>query len=58
MSSRVHFKGRGKKTRPTCPKCGEDLKRSYVYSWNSETKKGNFTATGWECVPCKYKQFD
>jgi predicted amidophosphoribosyltransferase len=58
MSNRIHFKGRGKKTRPTCPHCQQDLKRSYEYCWNPETKKGKFEANGWECKKDKYKQWD
>jgi C4-type Zn-finger protein len=55
---RIHFKGRGKTIKPTCPNCQEDLKRSYEYEWNKVIKKGKCTANGWECKKCKYKIWD
>ena len=55
---RIHFKGRGKTERPVCPKCGEDLKRTYTRVWNPKTKRGTFVTSGWECEKDQYKIWD
>lgn len=54
---RTHFKGRGKTERPVCPRCGDDLKRSYE---SFEIKKGTWSKKpyGWHCSKCKYQIFD
>jgi len=56
-AKRVHFKGRGKTTKPTCPHCQQDLKRSYE---SVEIASGNWSKVpyGWHCKPCKYQIFD
>lgn len=56
MSENLRRKGRGRTVRPTCPTCQQDLKRSYNKTWDG--KKGKFIPSGWECVECKYKQWD
>jgi|GEM_PF-4092612 len=52
---RPRFKGRGKTERPICPKCGEDLKRSYETA--EEWKKGK-VPYGWHCKKCKHQEWD
>lgn len=57
MSKRVCFKGRGKTERPTCPTCGEDLKRSYE-AIKQDSGKWVKIPYGHHCKECKYQIFD
>jgi uncharacterized protein with PIN domain len=54
MSEKLRRKGEGKTERPTCPKCQQDLKRSYTREYNPD----KFVANGWECEGCKVKIWD
>lgn len=58
MAEKLRRKGQGKKERPVCPHCQQDLKRSYVREWDPVLKKQTPLETGYECVPCKYKVWD
>lgn len=57
ISKRVCFKGRGKTERPTCPTCGEDLKRSYE-AIKQDSGKWVKIPYGHHCKECKYQTFD
>ena len=51
---RSPWKGRGKTEKPTCPHCGEDLRRSYEIKKCSTSKK----PYGWHCKTCKHQEWD
>jgi ssDNA-binding Zn-finger/Zn-ribbon topoisomerase 1 len=53
---RIHYKGRGETTRPTCPHCGEDLKASYEN--RTEEGKTKLFRYGSHCVKCKYQEWN
>jgi len=53
QEKRIHYKGRGKTERPTCPHCGEDMKVSLEY-----VKGGAPRRFGVHCTACEYEVFD
>lgn len=50
-------KRRAANSRPICPTCGKDLKRSYIYERQKGESKGKWIATGWECSEDQYKEW-
>jgi ssDNA-binding Zn-finger/Zn-ribbon topoisomerase 1 len=56
IKKRIHFKGRGKTVKPTCPQCGEDMYNSYIRK--RVDGKLKLIKTGIECPECKCKDFD
>jgi len=60
---RIHFKGRGKTEKPTCPTCNADLSRSYesfLLKSATETEKATWSKRpyGWHCKKCKFQRWD
>jgi len=58
MTDRTIQKRQAANTRPACPKCGKDMKRSYEHSLNQKTGKKQYKANGWECEACNIKVWD
>jgi transposase-like protein len=51
---RSMWKGKGHTEKPTCPHCGEDLRRIYMIKKCSTSKE----AIGWGCRECQYQIWD
>jgi ribosomal protein S27AE len=49
---RIHFKGRGKTERETCPECGADLKN--IYETYKVDGKQRWRKLGKHCPECDF----
>lgn len=51
-------KGQGKKERPTCPYCTQDLDRASIRGYNKEKGTQPYKSFAWVCVACNYIVWD